>query len=208
MATPLRAPRLLAGAVALATILTVTGCTDDPGPTTTGTSSGSSSGSGSSSTAPTVDTIRGAADKVLDFAATKPVATQTGTVMAQGDREVPATAEVLSLTRGTGSTVLLLRLTAQESVNAAGGIFSNDEVGQSIDGVNIAVGDQKFYPGNYRYGEAVLAQNCTCTELIRQLGPDGVWLSAEFEIVPEGTTAATLTIPGFTASSVPVTTRP
>lgn len=205
MATTLRAPRLLAGALALATLFTVSGCSDDPGPTTTSSSSGASSGSETSSAAPSDDTIRGTADKVLGFAAARPVATQTGTIMAQGDRKVPATAEVVSLTRGTGSTVLLLRLTAQETVNAAGGIFSNDEVGQSIDGVNIAVGDQKFYPGNYRYGEAVLAQNCTCTELIRQLGPDGVWLSAEFEIVPEGTTAATLTIPGFTASSVPVT---
>ena len=204
MTTTLPPRRLLLGALALTAALVVGGCTGDPDP---GTTSGSSSGSGSSTGAPAGDTVRGAADKVLGFAATQPVATQTGKVMAQGNREVPAKAEVLSLTRGKGSTVLLMRLTAQEEVNAAGGIFSNDEVGQSIDGVNIAVGDQKFYPGNYRYGDAVLAQNCTCTELIRQLGPDGVWLSAEFEAVPEGTSEVTLTVPGFTASSIPVTTK-
>ncbi len=205
MTTPRRARHLALGALALTAVLVVGGCTGDPDPSKT---SGTSSGSGSTSSAPTDDTIRGAADAVLGFAVTEPVATQSGTVMAQGNRKVPAKAEVVSLTRGKGSTVLLMRLTAQEEVNAAGGIFSNDEVGQSIDGVNIAVGDQKFYPGNYRYGEAVLAQNCTCTELIRQLGPDGVWLSAEFEVVPQGTSEATLTIPGFTPSAVPVTSTP
>jgi hypothetical protein len=204
MATTARAPRLVVGALAIAAALVVGGCTSDPDPST---KSDPSSGSGSSSTAPAQDTVRGAADKVLGFATAQPVTTQAGKVMAQGNREVPAKAEVLSLTRGKGSTVLLVRLTAQEEVNAAGGIFSNDEVGQSIDGVSIAVGDQKFYPGNYRYGEAVLAQNCTCTELIRQLGPEGVWLSAEFEAVPEGTSEVTLSIPGFTAASVPVTTK-
>lgn len=204
MATSVRAPRLVLGALAVATALVVGGCTGDPDPSKT---SGTSSGSGSTASPPAADTVRGAADKVLGFAEAKPVATQTGSVMASDKRKVPARAEVVSLTRGKGSTVLLLRLAAEQDVSAAGGILSNDEVGQSIDGVNIAVGDQKFYPGTYRYGTAVLAKNCTCTELIRQLGPDGVWLSAEFENVPEGTSAVTLTVPGFTASSVPVTTK-
>jgi hypothetical protein len=200
-----RTPARLA-ALSLLGVLAVSGCSEDPRPSKTG-GSASASASGPSSQAAGSDTVRAAADKVLAFTATKPVASQTGTIKTSDDHEVSATADVVGLTRGKGSTVLLLRVMAQQDVDTDGGIFSNDEVGQSIDGVSVTVGDQKFYPGTYRYGEAVLAKNCTCTELIRQLGPDGVWMSADFAPLPEGTTQATLSIPGFTASSVPVAVK-
>lgn len=162
-------------------------------------------GSKTSSAAPKGDTVRDAANGVLAFSTSDPVTSTTGTIPVSGKAQAAAKVDVISLTRGNASTVVLMKLTSADEATVADGIFNDDGVGQSIDGVNLVVGDQKFFPGEFRYGKELLAANCTCTELIRKVGPEGVWLSASFEALPAGAQAATLDIPGFKPVEVTVT---
>jgi len=205
-------------AAALAATLLASGCTGGS-PSSPRTSSGAArtASAGTPSTSPpstTVrppSTVRSMADAVLAFSEASPIATVKGMVSGtvQGsDRRSPATVQVVRLSAAPSSTVLLMRMSTPKlflpkpAVLAAAGAR---EGGTAIDGVTLSVGDKRFYPGTYRYGLAVLAQNCTCTEVIRSLGPKGVWLSAEFEALPAGTTTVKLSIPGFPTAEVPVT---
>ncbi|MGL4742956.1 MAG: hypothetical protein ACRCXL_01010 [Dermatophilaceae bacterium] len=209
MAARSTARRLLPVAALTAVVLGggtgLVACEGDPAQTTPPTSGGGSSPSGSSTEKP-ADTLGATADKVLAFGESDPVATLTGTVKPNSGPAVPGKAEVVRLSVEGASAVLLLRLSSSDSVSPQVSAFEADDNGGSVDGIKLTAGGRTFYPGNYRYGEAVLAQECVCTALIRRLGPEGVWVSAHYEALPAGTTAATLTIPGFDPASVPVTT--
>lgn len=185
-------------ALALGAALLLTGCTEDTKDPDRG-STGSSS-----SQAPAGETLRDAADSVLRFAAADPVVSQSGTL--QGKDGSSAKVEVASLARGAQSTVLLLKITTADKVSPRGAM-SRDEVGDEVDGIALSVGTTKFYPARYLHGEAALAKECICTEVIRRLGPEGVWVSAEFEPLPADAATATLEIPGFAPFEVPVTAR-
>ena len=197
------APRMrpaLAAVSAVVAIGVLGGCTgDDPEVRPTG------SDRGTSVDAPASATLGGIADEVLAYAPTEPVASGQGSLTTTSGT-VPATADVAALRSTAGSTVLTFRLSTAQEATPDRGSLSHDGYGGAIDGVTLTVGDEKLYPGNFRYGVEVLAKNCTCTELIRSLGPDGVWLSAEFGALPEGTRTVDLTIPGFEAFAVPVST--
>lgn len=203
-----RHTRTTLGATA-ALVLALAACTDGSEPPSgTGATSGSTSGSGSGSgsTQPQEGSVRSLAASVLQVAQSEPVATVQGTVK-DGTESSPATAEVIQLTADANSSTLLFRITTPEKFSPDTAFFEADKNGNSIDGVTLTVGEKKYYPGIYRYSAAELAQNCTCTELIRSLGPEGVWLSASFEALPADTSQAKLTIPGFPATDVKVTTK-
>ena len=195
--------RVATGVLVFALIAVLAACTGDAS-TSTPSGASASSGAGQSQTPQTLGAL---ADSVLDAPFPEPVAEQDGTVLDSKGGSAAGAVSVVTLNRGAASTVLLLKLSTQGTIRPANGFLSADEVGGSANGVHVTVGEQDFYPGSFTYGDAVLAKNCVCTGQVRTLGPEGVWISAEFGQVPEGTTTATLTVPGFETFEVPVTSE-
>lgn len=150
-------------------------------------------------------TVRDVSDDVLSYAAPEPLAKVTGEVVLLDDSSVPATLEVIEVTSSPTSTVLSARLSTEQGTNSVGRSFSRDQAFTMVTGVALTVQQQSYYPAEYEYGPAALAQHCACTEVIRGLGPEGVYVYAAYEALPPETSAVTVEVPGFEPVEVDVT---
>ena len=189
-------------ALVLAVALGATACTkDDPDPSTSSKGSTTSSTSGGSPSAASED----AAAKILSFAESDPIARTTGAIPARDGAKGDATAEIVSLVAGPSSTVLLVKLSAPQEITPDVSFLEYDNYGKSVDGISLRAGSIVLYPSTYRYGPSPLAQQCLCSQQVTKLGPDGVYVSADFGALPPGTSTATLAIPGLQPVDVKVT---
>jgi hypothetical protein len=100
--------------------------------------------------------------------------------------------------------VLLFKLSTPQEITPDVAFLEYDNYGKSVDGISLRAGSTVLYPSTYRYGPSPLAQQCLCSQQITKLGPEGVYVSADFGALPQGTSTATLTLPGLKPVDVKV----
>lgn len=152
-------------------------------------------------------TVRELAADLLAYQPPEPAGRSEGQLSLGGDQSVPAQFEVLEVTSTQSSTVLYARLTSPQQAGAVRGSLSQDRDFDPVNGISVTAGEQTYFPAEYEYGPAVLAQHCACTEVIRGLGPEGVYVYAAYEALPSGISTVTVQAPGFDPVEVEVAQR-
>lgn len=152
-------------------------------------------------------TVRELAADVLTYQPPEPAGRSEGELSLGGAKSVPAQLEVLEVTSTQSSTVLYARLTSPQQAGAVRGSLSQDRDFDPVNGISLTAGEQTYFPAEYEYGPAVLAQHCVCTEVIRGLGPEGVYVYAAYEALPLDISTVTVQAPGFEPLEVEVAQR-
>lgn len=118
---------------------------------------------------------------------------------------IPATLDVLGVHATDLSTVLRVRIRAEEPILPADDVWDTDRMGYYFDTVTMEVpGEMVLSPSFFRYAEGVFGKNCLCSELIGQVGPRGVTFYTYYGPLPEGTTTVGVQVSGFDQVLVPV----
>lgn len=202
---------VLAGVVLLSGCDTGPPADEDPAPdapsATAGPDDVGTSSEASRSTDPPPDqagevTVEDIAAGVLDVEPPPVIASVEAELETSGG-PLTVTLDVLGLATNASSTVLTARLTAPARVTLDTPL-SLDGDSQEVSGVALAAGDLTYYPAQYSYGDGVLQQYCVCTQVIRGLGTEGVYVYGSYDALPEDVDSVTVQVPGFPDVEVPV----
>lgn len=199
---PFRSLKASGALLAAVAVISVAGCSgaDDSTPK----DSGSTSTAGSTATSSGTSKDESAA--VLSWTPPAPVAKTEGQLeVLVEDRNVPATAEIISVLASDTSTILTWQLSSPTQISTQGNSLS-------------AVGGNGFFPNGVRLIDPVAKKSyavntmteapfnyCVCSAYPLHVGPDPVKMTASYPPLSASATSVSVRIPKFAPVTVAVT---
>lgn len=194
-------PALLVAAVTLA------GCTnggddspDDGGPR-------ASSSPGSSGAAPSAEAAA-LAQQYLQNRRPAAIASVSGEVVTGTGSKPPGTLDILSVTASATSTAVRARLASDDTgVTVSTSAYKRDWHNNGDFSAVALLAQQanlRLLPGVWT-GSISASDNCTCSKVPSELGPEGVEISIVYPALPTSVSEIQLQMPGFPKVTAPVT---